>query len=342
MNPLPSEDDTTHNPTTTQPTRQDEPSTPLIAQKETTTSPGLVVLQWLTYAFWGWTLLALSVLTFIVIYNLIDQYDASGAVPYVLAATLVLLPISLLCDFFYRKREASKKQGASMIVMVIHAVIFALFGIGALIASIFALIQLFIGNGETNSSVAAIISFLIVAGLYALTFIRTLNPFAAKYKTALIFSIVMAVIAGTFIGLSIIGPIAHSFATKNDRRIEQHISDVKAGVDNYISTQGALPERLDQVQLSRDAKSLVDDNLITLKPETYNTQDMAYYYQLCANYSHESDDTYDEYSHPSIDERSTYITTYSYHPKGEVCYKLMRIAPQDENTVKHLTIQLQP
>lgn len=26
-------------------------------------NPGTIILQWLTYAFWGWTILAMSVLT---------------------------------------------------------------------------------------------------------------------------------------------------------------------------------------------------------------------------------------------------------------------------------------
>ncbi|MGH7250207.1 MAG: hypothetical protein ACREGC_04480, partial [Minisyncoccia bacterium] len=104
-------------------------------------TPNVIVMQWLTYAFWGWTALSLSILTGIVLANFINKADMGSFTPYAIAAVLVLLPISFVCDYFYSKHEPGKNTGSAMVVMVIHAVLFALFGVGALIGIVFSLVQ---------------------------------------------------------------------------------------------------------------------------------------------------------------------------------------------------------
>lgn len=288
-------------------------------------SAGQIVLQWLTYAFWGWTLLALSLLSLLVIQNMINRFDTTSTLPYVLAATLVLLPISFVCDLFYRKHEPLKKYGAAMVVMVIHAVIFALFGIGALIAAVFSLVQLMLASGEISPAAASIVSSLVIAILYGITFVRTLNPFN-KPLLAAIYSYVMVGIAGIFIALSFFGPIAQSFMTKNDRRIEANLSTVQASIDGYVQTNNRLPANLSEVTInSPDARSIVTDQLVTYKAEgkvgpTDNSMGGAEYrYQLCVVYKQKSQ----YYTSASQgNERYTNYVSASDHPEGEVCYKL--------------------
>ena len=74
-------------------------TTPLPSQPSEN-SAGVIVLQWLTYAFWGWTLLAVNTLIFMVIFSLLKHVDLSTIIPYAIASVLVLLPISLVCDVF--------------------------------------------------------------------------------------------------------------------------------------------------------------------------------------------------------------------------------------------------
>lgn len=90
-----------------------------------------LVLAWLTYAFWGWTVLALSILTGSIITSFMNESSVNGFTPYGIAALLVLLPIAFLCDTFYIKKEAKTKKGAELAISAIHAVIFALFGVGS-------------------------------------------------------------------------------------------------------------------------------------------------------------------------------------------------------------------
>ena len=173
------------------------------------TNPLTIILQWLTYAFWGWTVLVLSVLTSIVFSRLINGDDTSSFNYYIISAALVLLPISFVCDFFYSKEEPKKKTGAAMVVMIIHAVLFALFGIGALIFAVFSFVTLFTNTGSNGPIIAALLSALIITVFYGATFIRTLNPAIVSWIPK-VYRIIMLVIIGIFIILGFTKPTFHS------------------------------------------------------------------------------------------------------------------------------------
>jgi hypothetical protein len=299
---------------------------------------GIIVLQWLTYAFWGWTILALIWLVFIVLSGFITSQDTSSMVPYAIAATLVLLPISAVCDIFYTRREQQKKTGASMVVMIIHAVIFALFGIGALISAVLAAIQLFIGasgSGGNDFTLIWLYTFLISAAVYAVTFLRTLNPFKSR-GLAHVFPYLMMVVVGVFIVLGVVGPLAQARLVKDDRRIESQLSTVNRAVRDHIRNNDALPASLGDVTIKDpEAKQLVQDNLVTykagsveskkpskLKSEAADETSKEYRYELCVTYKKESSSyrsSYDYYD-DNDGEASTVLSTYN-HPAGEVCYK---------------------
>lgn len=298
-------------------------------------SAGHIVLQWLTYVFWGWTILGLVWLMVIVLGNAITGNDTSGMVPYAIAASLVLLPISVVCDVFYSRHELRKKTGASMVVMIIHAVIFALFGIGALISGILLAIELFIGTSSSSGSWTTVwlYSFLASAVVYALTFLRTLNPFHS-FKIGRWYTIFMVLVVGVFIALGVVGPLAQARLTKDDRRIETNLSVISSAVERYTQDKKALPTNLSQIDLSGspDAGALISDNLVTYRPEgsvkSTNTfrQDRAtapdtdYRYQLCVTYKKASADRYAS-SYNSGEEYDSYPSVGN-HPAGEVCYKL--------------------
>lgn len=134
-----------------------------------------LILQWLTYAFWGWMVLILAALTTVAFQRLIAGQGDPAFRSYLLAALIVLLPISFICDSFYSKKEPVKKTGPSSLVMVIHAVLFALFAIGALLFVAWSVVSLGI-NKSGRSGWADLLSALVISVFYAATFIRTLNP----------------------------------------------------------------------------------------------------------------------------------------------------------------------
>ncbi len=286
-----------------------------------------VILQWLTYAFWGWTVLALSILTSMVIANFINATDTENFTPYGIAAVLVLLPISYICDVFYSKKEPAKKTGAEMLVLVIHAVLFALFGVGALIVAVFALVSLFTSKSDSSGSTITLISALIIAVYYALTLLRTLSPARLSWIRRL-YKLIMLVTVGFIVLLAIVGPVSKERTLRDDKLVEQNISAVQNSIDGYTRSNKKLPASLTVLGLTGDAKQLVDRNLVTFKsvgsvtdPQNIKTAS-AYRYELCVNYKKQTKDyqPYNNYDY-STDEYKTYISAYN-HPAGSVCYKL--------------------
>lgn len=305
-------------------------TTDTAAAKPAENTPGVIILQWLSYAFWGWLILALIWLMSVIFVNAILGESVSDTIPYAIAAGVVLLPIAFLTDFFYRKHEPSKKVGVAMVIMVIHAVLFALLAIIALISTVFNSLSALI---ETSSNVDnQLVVIFTSAGatlLYAATFIRTLNPFKTK-KPIYIYSFAMVAITVSLLVLAVVGPLVQTFATKDDRRLEQNLSSVSRGVNEYIQTNEKLPANLDEVNFSdEEADQLVQDGLVVYKAGTgivssYRSDQIEYRYQLCATFKEKDSSSY---SSPSSDEYSSYLST-SGHGKGQVCYKLSETITQ--------------
>jgi hypothetical protein len=302
-------------------------------------SAGLLVLQWLTYAFWGWTVFALSALTSTVVTSFMAKStDTGGFTPYGIAAILVLLPISFLCDLFYSKKETPQKTGAAMAIMVIHAVLFALFAIGALITAVFAQVSMLTSNSDTETQKILIVCSLIIFVYYVVTFLRVLN-LAKMSRYRAMYRIGMLVTVGIIIVLAIVGPAAKERSLRNDKLIENNLSSLTSNIDDYTRAKNKLPQNLDDLDLKGDAKALVDKNLVEYKTEelkqttielgkpTYASDRTIYYYELCVTYKQESSNysSYDRgYSSSSYDDQDGYTdypSAYS-HPAGQQCYKV--------------------
>lgn len=325
------------------------PNQPQTTDPAPNSNAGLMVLQWLTYAFWGWTVLGLSVLTGLVVQSYMGEggyYASAGsATLYSLAAVLVLLPVSFVCETLYSKREQAKKTGGPLAIMAIHAVIFALFGIGSLIVAAFSIVRMLTSNSSGNGSTVSLVTSLIIAVYYAVTFLRTLNfaaiPWFAKY-----YRFFMLITIGIMAVMGIVGPMAKERSTRNDRLIESNISSVSTAVNNYTTKNKSLPNKLSDLSLIGDAKKLVDDNLVEYKKDSTGTIDssnnslnsltnkyststysvISLRYQLCVTYKQKSsyptygvDDVSNRYD--TSDGYTSYLSTYG-HKAGNICYKL--------------------
>lgn len=303
-------------------------------------NPVNVILQWLTYAFWGWTVLIMSVLTGTVFYSFFDDNsDAGDFTVYLIAAILVLLPLSAITDRFYSKHEPSKKSGAESLVMVVHSVIFAIFGIGALIGSVFALVSLFVNSGEGTWSKVLLASGLVVSIFYAAAFIRTLNPPSLRSITRF-FTLFMVIAVGTILLLGIFGPLAKTRATKNDRLIEQNLQTISDSINKYANSNDKLPEKISDVTLKDDAKKLSESNLIEYRANTKQPDNApssnysgfydsditkkTFYYELCATFKEAKEDSYSYSSDSSYKDSDGYMSYfYLYeHDAGKQCYKI--------------------
>lgn len=321
---------------TTDPTYKNEGSK--IFPAENVNTPGIVILQWLTYAFWGWTALALTWLTGSVMYTLVADSDTGSFIVYALASVLVLLPVSFICDKIYSQNEPSRKTGAATIVMVIHAVIFALFSIGMLVSSVFAIVSLLTSESDSGGTQAALYTTLIMGIVYAALFIRTLNPPQFPFVRKIFWIFIVSLI-GMMVLVSILGPISKERSLRNDKLIENNLSYVVNGISDYSSDNNKLPEDLSSIYIDGDAKKLIDLNLVKYNPEEkttkaspnslQNTNDLTtnnysrevFYYSLCVNYDKDKKSSYRSYSRKDSDGYTDYIDVYE-HPAGQVCYKL--------------------
>ena len=317
----------------------------------TSSSPGVLVLQWLTYAFWGWTALALIWLTTQSVSFFIDSEANRGyqneSISYALAAVIVLFIISFICDWIYAKREPLHKQGAAMVIMIIHAVIFALFAIGSLIAAVFAVVNLLIGSGSDGNEgpLTVLITGLIMAVVYGATLLRTLRPFKLT-RVTLVYGIFMAIVSVGVTVLAVAGPALHAAQTRDDRLIERGLPQLSESIRSYTEQQDELPADLSVVKndVTSDAKQLIERNLVEYIPGTKNANDLPllnskepetksivagtsqdiFSYQLCVTY------TAKKGSGGSSEPKSIYYKmdgevspdTYT-HPAGRVCYKLV-------------------
>jgi hypothetical protein len=298
-----------------------------------------LVLQWLTYAFWGWFALAVLWLGAVVYAFLVsgsDSNDWTGIVSYPIASVLVLLIVAAVVDFFYRRREPAKKEGFATAVMVIHTVIFALCGIGALVASVFAGINLVLSETPSTSDGIRVVLFtaLTMVPLYALLTART--TLVAKWRRIpMLTTIILSIGAAVFIGIGVFGPVMKSVVTRQDRQVSSALSSIVYAVNSYDQENDKLPESLNGLDFntydSADTttiKSLLDKGAITYKPNTksgtkpseqdaYSTRTV-HYYQLCATFTSAQTSPYATYSSTSYSES----VSAQYHKKGEQCYNV--------------------
>ena len=314
---------------------------PIAVQPDQPNKPGIIVLQWLTYAFWGWTIVALGALLATTASYMITGFNTGGFTPYGIAAVIVLLPISAICDLFYSKYEPIKKTGAASIVMVIHAVIFALFGIGSLIAVVFSVISAITSGSFSEQITVAIITALSLFVVYGVTFIRTLRPAKLVWlnRAYLIF---MIAVSSIVIILAIVGPVNNERVTKNDRLISSNLSTLKGDIESYARKQSALPSSLSDLDSTNpNVKKIISEELVTYTPNTRQKESKfksnslsrstkydsgyVFFYELCATYLKEDGSGtpgYEtNYQLDGDDNYDTYLSTYN-HPAGKVCYKL--------------------
>lgn len=305
------------------------PSTPVATPHANT--PGVVVLQWLTYAFWGWLILGLIWLISVILINAILKESVSEVVPYAVAVSIILLPIAFVTDLLYRKHEPVKKTGAAMVIMVIHAVIFALLGIAALITAAFVGLNAAINAGDNiDAQIVGLITALAAAVLYVAAFGRTLNPFKSK-KPAMMYGISMLVVSVMLLIVAIVGPVIQSVIGRNDKLIEQNISSVQRGVNSYITANKALPGSLNDISITdKGGKELIEKDLVELVPGTTQSTTtrsglrttVTYRYELCVTYATASNSNNGYYDDTvESDDYKSYLYVYS-HKAGRECYKL--------------------
>ena len=302
-----------------------------------------LVLQWLTYAFWGWTTVAVSYLVGLVTtYALRNSFSTTSpeTIPNAVAAVVVLLVISFVCDVLYSRREVEHKTGFSNIVVVLHAVIFGLLTVGSLLSLVFSLIKLMVGSSASPvaaqiASVTAISFFL----LFMMVFFRVVRPFGSV-KFRFIFRVILSAIAIGVIACAIFGPIIETARTKDDRAVQKNVTTLASAIRRYVTQEAKLPASINELADSnlsssyiRDPAALKDlaarDLIIytpnikkadkeTRKLSTSTRTSETFYFELCAVYKYDAPSSNINYSSSS----SYRSTGNSLIKAGKRCEKL--------------------
>ncbi|NCU40636.1 hypothetical protein EOL73_02665 [Candidatus Saccharibacteria bacterium] len=309
------------------------------------TSPATLILQWLAYAFWGWlgvVIIWLSAITFSFFVQG-NEFDGNiaEAVAYPLAATIVLAIIAVISDMFYSRRECTtKKTGMESIIMIIHTVLFALLGIAAIVVAVFSLINMLISTGVSVGNGAKITLYTSFVGFvfYAVLALRVAlvgnvkNIRKISWITLLSINVIMLI-------TSLVGPIAFSINTKQDRLIETSLNSIVESINQYVDKNNKLPDSLSSISLNnKDAETVIAEELIKFKPNikpaenirqnisaylsentTVKNDQKTFFYEICTTYIAEKKVSWNDIS---PEEYPNYISPYSAHPKGDYCYKL--------------------
>lgn len=283
-----------------------------------------VVLQWLCYVFWFWTLLIISIiLSSVLSYFLIDRFDPTW-LTYVSSSLLILLPAAYVTDHYYSKVEPSKKHGFAAVVMVVNAVIACVAVVASLITLMVTLVGLAIDTGSTDSKLVIIISSLIVASMSLLFFLRIIKVDRLRGMNRNFTRIISGIVALT-LTLVIVGPLINAAQRKNDRFIEENYYSVRRQISNYVTENNRLPNSFDDVGFTDNAKKVVETGRLTYeKGEKVSSEESSIYtstartrseffYTICVVWDYEKESPAIYYS-DADDFRG-------YHDSGTECYE---------------------
>lgn len=323
---------------------------------------GALVLQWLTYAFWLWFAGSMAWLVAITLNFFIagsGTREWGVEVAYPLAASIVMLLVALVCDVIYTRFEPPVKRGGSSVIMLVHAVLFGLATVGAMITALFAAIMMLVNSDPTDmvdGVKTTIATALVMMVLLGAIFVRVL--FVDKIRRVRpIFWLLTGLVAVGFMAASVAGPIMEANRSKDDRLIEDALPTLAQDISSYANKNNKLPEKLSDVTSNdsygrKKVQAMLDKQLVTYKPNTQpaarqieigkdssmttvlppDLSRQVWYYQLCVTYKTEKNqDKAYEYTAPDARSNSgaswddlkysSSPMTYS-HKAGEVCYDL--------------------
>ena len=292
-------------------------------------APITLLVQWLMYAFYGWTILALNYLIGSDIFHYLGGNAASsfdGVAIYAVTATLVLLAIAVTANLVYAKREPQQKTGAASAIMIIHALIFAILGIISLISAVFILVAFFVSpSADGKAAISGVTTAVFSLILYAMAFVRTVNPIRFKWINKS-YMYAMLALTSIFVILSVVGPVVAQFKSKNDTLISDNLYTISTAINEKATNDGNLPTSLSSLVLSGDAKIVVDKKLVSYIPNSLSSSNQYdFYYELCAKFVSASSGfkalNSNSQDANKVENYSSY-PVFSEHPAGNYCYMI--------------------
>lgn len=316
---------------------------------QTPNSALLVTIQWLSYTFWMFTIIAVAAISASTIPFFTDTTTASAPefTTYAVVSALILLPIALVADIIYARMAPKKRPPASSVVMVIHTVIFSVAALGGLISVVFLSVNSLLSTSTSPilaEVVTAAIIFLLFAGL-SLRISRS-HP---KRWLVLGFRADVIIVTLVAIGFAVAGPVGYGVITKQDRLARDAAIMLSSRISTSVNTNGTLPATIDAAledestyysvfddTIGDASKDLAKKGIITYTPNTTKptekydsfseTTQKTFYYEICVTYNHAlRKDVFNDYPAAiDSDGNSEYIPGDVAEP-GKKCYPLKAI-----------------
>lgn len=290
---------------------------------------GELILEWLTYAFWGWFGVAIMWLGAVTIDFFVGaSSDIGAAVAYPLAATIVMIIVALVTDKFYAKREPEHKTGVANIIVLVHVVLYVLVAVGSFVVALFSIISMLIESGGVDGQIVALWTSVIGVVIFGVSALRAHN--GGKYPQVRVATYAVAgllAVAGVAAGIA--GPVADAQVTKQDRVIESGLGYIVEGINSYVASHDKLPSDLSEVMgtnLYSDeyVEPIIEGELVEYtsnvkQPATVNNT-KTFYYRLCTTYQQASRGKVIQ-SAPVEDNGYSTAVPYT-HGAGRECYNL--------------------
>lgn len=308
-------------------------------------SPAVAIFQWLTYVFWGLTALLVTVLVGASAELVANGYAGSmqlGWVIFVIAAVFVLLPLSLTFDYFFSRHERDHKIGIGMVLMVIHAVLAALFAVTGLALAVYSAASMVVFADEASDMVTLLASAVAAMVIFGLIFIRIMRPATRSRLRLIVRTALFLLISGALVW-AIVGPATQVVTRQQDDRMVLALQSTSTIISGYAYAESELPNKLeDALQYSYFGDTGLDSlekNLasgrITYTPNILpaSSEDglTTLYYEVCATFDY-ADETRGQYSYGvSADERGFSESFIDISTEaGTTCYKLKYVLTDEE------------
>ena len=310
-------------------------------------SPAVAIFQWLTYAFWGWTAALTAALVTIVANFVLDGYSSDVASSIlIIVAVVVLLPLALIFDHVFSRHERDHKTGIGMLLMVLHAVIFALVAVGGLATALFSGVSAILFSDDINGNLTALATAATVMVLFGLIFLRIMRPVTKSGLRTVVRSVLLLIVGAALVG-AIVGPAAQAVVRQQDERTLRALQNVDFVIGNYVIKQKSLPDTFQDAaretsdDTSREAieRSLTDGRLTytanirePLKAEFETTL----YYEVCATFDFADKDRGQfSFGLKADNDGFTQGITDISRDAGQTCYSLKYVMMKD-NVVRPL------
>lgn len=298
-------------------------------------SPAVAIFQWLTYVFWGVTAaLSVALVAFSTELAVSGYSNMLNSVIFVIAATIVVLPLALVFDYFFSRYERDHKVGIGMVLMVVHAVLAALLAVIALATAVFSLVSMLVFVDDANDMISTLSAAGAAVVLFGLIFVRIMRP-VTKSRLRLVVRSLLFVLVSALLVWAIVGPAAQVVMRQQDERTVWALQSTPNIISSYVLANGSLPEKLeDALSYSYSGDTGVnalernlENGRVTYTPNVLAPlaeEDLTtFYYEVCATFDY-ADESRDQYTYGMAADDNGFSETFTKisTEAGRSCYNL--------------------